>query len=419
MTTDIFISLGIAAGLGMLVGMQRERMAHDDEERVAGIRTFTLITVMGAVAGHVSRMDAGGAWLIPAGLLAVAVLLVLGNALMVKAGRIDPGITTEVAALVMYGVGAALALGMLAPAVVTGGAVAVLLHWKAPLHVMVRRIGERDFKAIIQFVLIALVVLPVLPNRTFGPYEVFNPFKVWLLVVLIVAVSLAAYVAIKLIGPRAGLVLGGLLGGLVSSTAVTVSYARQTRRGLIDEASAATVLMLASTIVYVRVLLMLGVVAAALVPVALPPFGAMVGAMAILCAGLYLWKGRHAKPPETEHGNPAQLKTAMIFGGLYAVILFAVAATRHHLGDAALYAVAFVSGLTDMDAIALSTAQLTRHQGLSLDRAWRVILLASLANLGFKAAAAAVLGTRTLAVWIVVLFGVSIGVGAGILAWWP
>lgn len=419
MIPDTFISLGLAVGLGLLVGLQRERSVKADGERVAGIRTFTLITVLGAMAGSLSRADAMAAWLLPAGLVAVAMLLILGNYLKVQAGRFDPGITTEVAALVMYGVGAAVAMGLRGPGIVVGGTVAVLLHWKAPLHDVARRIGERDFKAIIQFVLVAMVILPVLPDRTFGPYDVLNPYKIWLMVVLIVAVSLAAYVAIKLIGPRAGIVVGGLLGGLISSTAVTVSYARQTRSGTVDEASAATVTMIASTIVYGRVLLLIGVIAGPLASAAAPPLLTLTAIMAMLCVGLFLVKGRHAAPADTTHGNPAQLKTALVFGGLYAGVLFAVAATRHHLGDAALYLIAVVSGLTDMDAISLSTAQLTRDTGLSLDTAWRVILLASLSNLVFKAIIAAVLGTRTLAVWIALLFGSSIAAGVVILLVWP
>ncbi len=416
---DTFISLGIAAGLGMLVGMQRERTAAADEEKVAGIRTFTLITLLGALGANLSKVDAVGAWVIPAGLLAVAVMLVQGNIVKLRTGHIDPGITTEVAALVMYGVGAALPLGLMAPAVATGGAVAVLLHWKAPLHQFAKRVGERDFRAIIQFVLIALVILPVLPNRTFGPYDVFNPYKVWLLVVLIVAVSLSAYVAMKLIGPRAGVALGGLLGGLISSTAVTVSYARQTRDGAVDTASAATVMMIASTIVYGRMLFLIGVAASSLLPEAAPPLGAMMAVMSVLCIGLYLWKGRDARAANTEHGNPAQIKTALIFGALYAIILFAIAAAKTHLGQGAIYGVAAISGLTDVDAITLSTAELTRDEHVDLDTAWRVILLASLSNLIFKAGIAAVLGTRQLAVWIGVLFGLSIAAGAAVLLLWP
>lgn len=419
MSSDLFVQLGVAAGLGMLVGMQRERTAEDGQEKVAGVRTFTLITLLGAVAGQLSRADASLAWAVPAGLLAVAAMMVQGSVIKAKGGRFDPGVTSEVAALVMYGVGAAIAMGMMAQGLVVGGAVAVLLHWKRPLHRYVRGLSDNDFKAIIQFALISLVILPVLPDRTFGPFDVLNPYKIWLMVVLIVGVSLSAYVAIKLLGPRAGVVLGGLLGGLISSTAVTVSYARQTRAGTTDAASAATVIMIASTIVYGRVLVLLGAVAAALVPHAAPPFAAMMATMAVLSAALYFWKGRHAKAEATSHGNPAQLKAAIVFGVLYALVLLGVAAARHYLGEQALYGVAAISGLTDMDAIALSTAEMTRDKGLAMDTAWRVILLASLSNLVFKAGTAAVLGTRQLATWIAAVFGVSLVAGAAILLLWP
>lgn len=188
MEQEILKSLGIALLLGLLVGLQREW----DKHPLAGIRTFTLITLFGAISALLAR-EFGG-WILAASLLAVAGLLVTGN-WMTENGDDDapPGQTTEIAALLMFAVGAMLMAGHTVPAVVLAGTTAVLLHIKERLHSAIGKLSTTDVRAIFQFVLIALVILPLLPDQTFGPYDVLNPFKIWLMVVLIVAISLTGY----------------------------------------------------------------------------------------------------------------------------------------------------------------------------------------------------------------------------------
>ena len=199
-------SLAIALGLGLIVGLQRESA----ESKLAGLRTFPLVTLLGAVCALLSR--AAGGWVLAAGLLGVAAATAMGNAARLRRPDADPGITTEIALLLMYGLGAYTVLGHRAVAVVLGGTVAVLLHFKAELHGLVARLGDRDLRAIMQFVLLALVVLPVLPDETFGPFAVFNPREMWLMAVLIVGLSLAGYIALKFFGENAGIVAGGAPG---------------------------------------------------------------------------------------------------------------------------------------------------------------------------------------------------------------
>ncbi|MBI1901993.1 MAG: MgtC/SapB family protein, partial [Planctomycetia bacterium] len=189
--------LAIAVGLGLLVGLQRERVRSP----VAGIRTFALITVLGTISALLAAPFGG--WIVGLGAVAVAAMLVVGNLALRRTRHIDPGMTTEVAALLMYGVGAYLVVGHAAIAVAVGGGVALLLHWKAPLHEFVARIGETDVTAIMRFVLVALVIYPVLPDQAYGPYQVLNPKQVWQMVVLIVGISLGGYVAYKLLGQKA------------------------------------------------------------------------------------------------------------------------------------------------------------------------------------------------------------------------
>lgn len=392
--------------------MQREWKESD----IAGIRTFPLITLLGTICGLVS--DGAASWLIGAGLLSIALLLLVANIAKAKAEEYDFGMTTEVAALLMFGVGASLGVGIVGPAIVTAGIVAVLLHWKKSLHGVVARMGEKDLRAVIHLALIALVILPVLPDQTYGPYDVLNPYKIWRMVVLIVGISMAAYVAFKLVGPRAGAVLGGILGGLISSTATTVSYARQSKGNASVASMAALVIMIASTIVNVRVLAEIGVVAPQLLRVALLPISALLLLMTIECVVLFIpLRNQSTEPPEQD--NPAQLKAAIIFGALYAVILFVVAAAREHFGNQALYVIALISGLTDVDAITLSTAKLFNDQRIEGPTAWRIILIATMSNLVFKAGAVALLGSRRLLLYVVVLFGIALAGGVAIFFWFP
>jgi uncharacterized membrane protein (DUF4010 family) len=412
MTEHVFLQLGLALLLGLLVGLQRERT----EASVAGIRTFPLITLLGTICGQLS-LDLGG-WVLAAGLVAVAGLFVIANLARVKAGDLDPGLTTEMAALLMFGVGAYLVVGHMGAAVAVGGAVAVLLQLKRPMHRFVATIGETDVEAIMQFTLITLVILPVLPNRTYGPYDVLNPFKVWLMVVLIVGIGLSGYVAQKWLGARAGTLLGGLLGGLVSSTATTVSYARRTKDTPDIVNLAALVIMLASTVVFVRVLIEIGAVAPTSFARLAPPLCAMLLVSVSVAAGIYRFT-HHQKAGANTHGNPAELKSALIFGALYAVVVLAAAAAKEHFGASGLFVVAVLSGLTDMDAITLSTAQLVESGRLSVDNGWRVILVASMANLIFKAGIVAFLGRRALFARMALLFGLALAGGVLILWWWP
>ena len=412
MDNEILLSLAIALGLGLLIGLQRQWK----ESEIAGIRTFPIITLFGAFTALLA--EPFGGWIVAAGILAVAGVLVIANIAKFRDGENDPGMTTEMAALAMFAIGAAVMLRHYVPAIVATGVLAVLLHWKPQLHSLIDKIGEKDIKAIFHLVLIALVILPVLPNETLGPYDVLNPRKIWWMVVLIVSISLTAYVAYKLIGARAGSVLGGVLGGLISSTATTVSYARQTKANPDASAMAAMVILIASTIVNGRVLFEVGVVAPGLLGIAAPPMLIMLGWMTVLCVVTFFFAGRQAAENPTDD-NPAQLKAAIVFAALYAVILLAVAAVKTHFGQRALYGLAVISGLTDVDAITLSTAEMFNKERLEAATAWRVILIATLSNLVFKGLAAAFLGSRRLMIYIGVLFGLSLAGGILVLVLWP
>jgi uncharacterized membrane protein (DUF4010 family) len=233
-----------------------------------------------------------------------------------------------------------------------------------------------------------------------------------------VGISLAGYVAFKIFGAKAGTLLGGLLGGLVSSTATTASYARRSTKLPGSANLAALVIMIASTTVFVRVLVEVAAVAPGNFMQIGPPLATMLAACCVIAAVAFRFnRDRSAELPAQE--NPAELKSALIFGALYAVVILAVAAAKDHFGSSGLYAIAVLSGLTDMDAITLSTAQLVNNGTIEINTGWRVILVASLSNLAFKAGIVAALGNRGLLRRISILFGLAVLSGLAILLLWP
>jgi uncharacterized membrane protein (DUF4010 family) len=328
------------------------------------------------------------------------------------------GITTDVAALVMYGVGGLLVVAPLPVAIAVGGGVAVLLHFKPELHSIARKLGDEDLRAIMQFVLITCIILPVLPREPFDPFGVLSPFETWLFVVLIVGMNLGGYIAYKFFGQRAGILLGGVLGGAVSSTATTFSYSRQTRSSPPLAHAAAIVIMIASAVVFLRIIVLIGVVAPDFLVHAAAPFLILAGAS--LLTVVFVW--RRVPRQRTEMpalGNPTQLRSAVFLGLMYAVVILALAAAREFLGRSggqALYLIAGLSGLTDVDAITLSTARMSRTDLLVAAEGWRLIVVATLSNLAFKAVVAGLVGGRILLWHLAPLF--SVPIIAGLLLVW-
>lgn len=402
----------LSFGLGLLLGLQRERV----ESSIGGIRTFPLIALFGTVCALLGQSF--GAWVVAAGLLALVAVVVYSNYAKTKSGEIDPGMTTEIAALLLYGLGAYIVVGNMVVAVVVGGATAVLLHFKKPLHVFAGAIGERDMHAIMQFVLLSLVILPVLPRGDYGPYGVWNPFQIWLMVVLIVGISLSGYIAYKFLGAERGTLLAGLLGGLISSTAATVSYARRTAQNVQITRLATLVIVIAAGVSLGRVLIEIAAVAPGAFASMAFPLLAMLGVVATIALAIFWFQhARETQMPEQK--NPAELKTAFLFAAAYGVVLLAVAAAKEHFGSAGLYIVAAMSGLTDMDAITLSCARLVENSRLDASTGWRAILLAAMSNFVFKIGTVALLGHRLLALRISATFGLVLACGVLILWLWP
>jgi uncharacterized membrane protein (DUF4010 family) len=413
MENDKWIILLLSLGLGLLVGMQRQAA----NSKTAGIRTFPLITLTGTICGFIAKEFDG--WILAAGFIAIAALLVVGNLFRIKADdETGAGITTEMAVLMMFAIGVYLVFGEKIVAVVVTGVVTVLLHFKSALHGWVNKFGQEDLKAIMQFVLISMIILPVLPDKTYDLYESLNPKNIWMMVVLIVGISLVGYFIYKFIGSKAGVLLGGILGGLISSTATTVSYSRMARKTEAISKLAAFVILTASAVSLVRVMIEISVVAPTSFKGFIFPLVAELLMMIILVFILF-FQNRKQKSEIPVQSNPAELKGALIFALLYGAISFISAAAQDNFGDKALYIVSVISGLTDLDAITLSTAKMTEEKSIDVSLGWRLILVATLSNMVFKGGMALIMGNRQLGRIVGILFGILIICGVLIIFFWP
>ncbi len=422
-----YASLALAAAAGLLIGLERERMRPPEESKrsfLGGARTYPLLALAGGVATLAAREIGVVAVAIP--FVALVVLLSLAYAGDVLRER-HRGITSETAFLLTFLLGVlSLTEGVLEGTqkifVVSSIAVVAtfLLSAKPTLHPLVQRIAPEDAAATLKFLVVAVVVLPLLPDRTYGPLDVLNPYHVGILVVLISALSFAGYAAIRLLGTRRGMGVTGLVGGLVSSTAVTLSMAARARERPAIADSAALAVMLASTIMFARVFFIVAVVAPALAPSVAWPMAAGVLGGAGASAFLWLRSGKpHAKQEAIVFSNPFELGSAVGFALLFAVILVGSKGASVYLGTAGTYAAGVVAGSTDVDAITLSMARIFAGNGLSAEVAATTIFLGTASNTVVKGIMAAVaggwgFGRRVLGAQLAVLAAGALGAA---LAW--
>ncbi|MEZ4241108.1 MAG: DUF4010 domain-containing protein [Myxococcota bacterium] len=384
-------NLAIALFIGALVGVDRERRATEGLA-FGGLRTFMLVALFGAASVWLGGV-LGATWLVGVALLGLVALLSLAYWMSAPAEG-DLGITSELAAVIVFLLGAACVAGQPEMAVVGAITTSALLAFKAPLHALVGKIGEDDLAAALKLLFATFIVLPVLPREAVDPWGVLVPYRLWWLVVLISGLSLLGYVAVRLLGERRGLLLTGLFGGLASSTAVTLSTARQSGAGGPPSALAMSALV-AWAVMFVRVLVEVTVTNRALLAPLAVPLGAMAAACAIGAAVL----GRldRGEPEALDLRNPFSLTAAARFAALFAGVLLAVELGRRFLPDTALYGIAALAGTTDVDAITLSMASLAGGD-LAPEVAVRAIAVAAASNTLVKLGLVAALGTRAMAV---------------------
>jgi len=376
--------------LGLLIGLERER----NPENKAGLRTFALVAVLGTLAALIADKTAS-AWILAAGLILVGLMMIAAYTRS-SGEAADPGTTSVAAACVCYSLGALIWLGYPRLAVMLGVITTMLLYFKPELRGLSRSLTRQDLLSILQFAALSFVILPVLPDRNYGPYNALNPYQIWLMVVLISGISLAGYIALRVSAGRHGVLLLGLMGGMVSSTATSMVYARHARDpGMLQ--LAAVVILTANLVVPVRLAVLAGIVSPAILPLMLP---ALAGAFVCGAAGtLYWWRklSQQTVLELPEIRNPTEIRTALGFGLLFGLVLFCSAWLSDAAGSRGMYAVALVSGLTDVDAITLSTLRLYDLGKLQPLQAANAVVLALVSNIAFKLGLVLTVGGAALA----------------------
>lgn len=392
----------VALAAGALIGLERQQdLGSERKTGIGGVRTFPLIALAGAMSAFLSQ--ALGVWPI------IATLLILGALLAVSYdkewGRKDhPGIISPLAGLITFLLGV-LALLPALPLDVphryllivgSAGVVMALLSLKERLHHVVQQVSDDDIYATAKFVILALVVLPLLPDRTYGPLNVLNPFHTGIMVVLIAGMSFLGYLCTRIIGPNKGLATTGILGGFVSSTAVTMSMATQTRKAPSLALPGAMAILGASSTMFARMLVIVSLLQPDLFLMLIAPLGGMAVCGYVMSFILY---GKAQRNPidgsDISHRNPFELRPALGFGLLYAGVLFISKAAQTFLGDRGLYASSLLAGTTDVDAITLSIIRL-QQDGLLAATAATAITLAAMTNTIVKVLLAGWFGGRPL-----------------------
>lgn len=368
----LFWRVVVALGVGLLLGLERGWHQRDLPEghRAAGIRTFTLVGLSGGLAAALEPH---------AGLSILAIALILISLLvlfMVREGWREGhrGITTEIALLVTFMLGATAGFGELALAGSLGVLAAVVLGYKQPMHSFLDKLRQDELLAVLKLLVLSVVLLPVLPDQGYGPYDALNPYKLWWLVVLVATISSAGYFAMRWFGADKGMLATALFGGLASSTAVTVALARRAKTNPEIAGPAAGAALLASAVVGPRLALLIYVVAEPLLArLAWPLLGLVIGSLA---GSFLLWRrrGEKTKTADLPLGNPFEIGPALKFGVLLAVIMIAAEALPRWLGDSGVIAVGALAGMTDVDAISLSLATQVSTGHVAVDlAAWGVL----------------------------------------------
>lgn len=382
--------------IGALLGIERERHKREQEDpSIGGLRTFILFALVGALGGWLSLV-LDSPWILVATVAAATAPALAGYVVTARSSTDAVGITTELAGLAACLLGAMTTLGQRDLAVGIGVAVAAVLAYKQPLHGIVRRLDREDIYAGLRLLIATFIVLPLLPDRPADPWGALNPHSLWILVLLISGLSLVGYIATRLLGTDRGIAVTGLSGGLVSSTAVTLAFSRQSREPAYANAGPALAsgVLLSWAVMFLRVIVEVLVVNRALLAAVLLPFATMATAALAMAWYFHLRGGRTPRTQGVPLSNPFSLTAAAKFAAVFALVLLVVQIARTYESDAGLYFVAGLAGTTDVDAITLSMAQYARSGSASL--AVHAITIAGLANTIVKTGIVVVLGSRSL-----------------------
>jgi len=406
----------VSACLGALVGLIRQWSDQKDSPDQAvdfgGVRTYTFWAILGCSGAFLA--DQGAAAILPVLLAAVALHLTALHFRGSVSGH--PGSTTFAASLLTCLLGALVWWGQTQAAILVAATTAVMIGLKQPIHAWTRTFTVDDIRATLQFIAITGVVLPLVPNQNYGPFAAFNPNATWLMVVLISGVGFVGYIMMRLLGAKAGISITGLVGGLASSTATTLAFSRRSREEPDLSASCALAVVVACTVMLGRILVVVGLLNRDLAVSLVLPFVLM--AVPGACFALWVWFTSRRQQNDVETPslhNPLSLSVAIKFGLIYAAVAFLVKAATGLGLQSSLLPLSFVSGLTDVDAIAVLMANSRNDASVAFGLAARCVIMAAIANSVLKAGFALSLGSPSLRRQVALVLGMTIVVGFAVL----
>ena len=391
---ELFRRLAVALAIGLLIGLERgwQTREESDHQRTAGLRTFALTGLLGGICGLMSVVSAP--IVLAAGLLAFTGALTTFSYLEANAEK-NFSVTGVVAGILTFVLGAYATLGNETVAVAAAVAMAILLTLREPLHSWVRHVTWPEMRSVLVLLAMSFLLLPILPNRPVDPWNVLNPSEIWLFAILIAAVSFVGYVAVRVLGDRKGIAVAAIAGGMASSTATTLSFARLGRQHPESTHLLAGGVLLAGVTMLVRIIVLAGMLKPELIAVVLWPAVAAT-LMLLLGAVALLWgrRGGATEHPQLQIKNPFDLGTVLQLAGLIAIILLVAKAVASQAGSGGLFLLAAVSAIADVDALTLSMARLAGRQVASGDAATAILIAASVNTATKAAIAACVGGTR-------------------------
>lgn len=404
---------GFALLIGALIGLEREFYQQKEESPdFGGIRTFSLIALLGSVSSFLA--DGSGMILTAVALGGLALMVTVSYRGALARRGTESGITTEVAALLTFLFGVLVMGDHAAVAIALAVVTSLLMALKGRLHEVIRGMSPKDIHVTLQFALVAAVILPLLPDRAIDPLGLLNPFQIWLMVVFVSGIGFSGYILMKSLGPSKGIDLTAVLGGLASSTATTISFSSASRQYPDMAYRYSRAVVLASTVMLPRVMLLVLVVHPPLLLKIIIPLASMLVAGSLFVFVIQRDRtGRGAAPPQpSEIENPLKLSTAVKFGILFAIVLVILEYAQSFLGSTGVYLASFLSGLTDVDAIALSVTRLASSAQLTLDEAGTAVVIAALMNTVSKGAICYFSGTPELRRPVLKAFAFMVAAGA-------
>jgi uncharacterized membrane protein (DUF4010 family) len=401
MDANVTFRLAVALALGLIIGMERGWQSRESPQglRTAGIRSFGFVGLLGGLSALLTQKL--GIGMLAVTFLGLILMVVVSYGLSVRQTE-DFGITTEVSLLITFVLGVLAGIGLVSEALATSVTVSVILGFKQELHQSLEKLDRRELIATLQLLIIAAIALPLLPDRNLGPWEALNPRSIGLLVLLIAGISYIGYFAMRLLGTRVGLLATAIIGALVSSTAVTISFGRMARKGHGSTALLGAGIALASGTMALRILAIVGIVNQSLLALLAIPIG-LLAIVPLIAAVAIAAKSVKTEPPaEVELRNPIELGSALIYAGVLSVLFILIHAMESWFGNAGIYLLSAISGITDVDAVSLSLAQATKGE-LPISVGAIGILIAAMVNTLVKAVLATSIGGWKLARWCVTI----------------